>query len=519
MTSRWDRNAVIYQIYPRSFFDENGDGVGDLAGITEKLDYVASLGVDAIWISPFFKSPMKDFGYDVADPRDVDPIFGTLDDFDRLLEAAHERDLKVLIDQVLSHTSDQHEWFVESRSSKTNARADWYVWVDPRPDGTPPNNWLSVFGGSAWQWEPRRGQYYLHNFLAEQPDLNLHVDAVQKALLDDVRFWLDRGVDGFRLDAINFAFHDLELRSNPALPLERRRVDITSAANPHGFQEHVYGSNRPEVLDFLAELRTLFDEYDAITSVGEIGASDAIRLARDYTAPGRLHMTYTFELLGPDGSASTLRERIEAQETGIGEGWMCWSVGNHDVTRVRSRWSEDGRHTRTYLTLLFSLRGACCLYQGDELGLPEADVPYDRLQDPYGITFWPEFKGRDGCRTPIPWRADAPEAGFTTATPWLPIPDTHRALAVDRQDDDSVLAHVREFLAWRPDFGEAPTHFREAPNDVLCFERGDWVFAFNLGESSAEVTLGDVEDAGAPGAVSASSVVKLSPGEFAIGRR
>ncbi len=508
--TRWDRGAVIYQIYPRSFYDSNGDGIGDLNGITEKLDYVASLGVDAVWISPFFTSPMKDFGYDVSDPRDVDPIFGTLEDFDRLVARAHALDLKVLIDQVLSHSSDEHPWFAESRRSREGPRADWYVWADANEDGTPPNNWLSVFGGSAWQWETRREQYYLHNFLASQPDYNLHNPAVREALLADVRFWLDRGVDGFRLDAINFAFHDTLLRSNP--PAKKRPKSV----NPHNFQEHVYGSNRPEVLDFLASLRALFDAYDA-TSVGEIGGGDAIRLARDYTTNRRLHMSYTFELLNDDGAAASIRARVQAQLDAIEDGWVCWSFGNHDVPRLRSRWgADDEAMSRAYLVLSFCLRGACCLYQGDELGLTEADVPYERIVDPYGKTFWPEFKGRDGCRTPMPWEGDALHGGFTSGEPWLPVPLDHVARAVDRQGAGSTLALVRAFLAWRrtQDLAEAPLAFEEAPDGVLRFTRGALTFVFNLGGEAVSLAL-PPEDAGAPGS---SDGTTLASGAFAVRR-
>lgn len=515
MTSRWDRGAVIYQIYPRSFCDSNGDGIGDLPGITSKLDYVASLGVDAIWISPFFRSPMKDFGYDVADPRDVDPIFGTLDDFDALVARAHELGLRVVIDQVLSHSSDEHPWFVESRRSREGPKSNWYVWADPREDGTPPNNWLSVFGGSAWQWEPRRAQYYLHNFLAAQPDYNLHDEAVASALLDDLRFWLDRGVDGFRFDAINFAFHDPLLRDNPPLPPERRRTDLTPLANPYSFQEHVYGANRPEVLGFLESIRAVLDEYDDVTSIGEIGGGDGVMLAREYTRAGRrLHMAYNFELLGPHGDAATIRARVQAQLEKIDDGWVCWSIGNHDVPRFRTRWrAESDAEVCAYLALSFCLRGAVCLYQGDELGLEEADVPYERIQDPYGLPFWPEFKGRDGCRTPMPWRANAPSAGFTTGSPWLPIFEPHRARAVDVEP--APLDFVKRFLAWRrarPELLDAPLEWVDAPDGVVVFTRGALWCAFNLGEVRVKLPLPG-EDARAPG--SASSDV-LAPGAFAL---
>ncbi|PIV74623.1 MAG: alpha-glucosidase, partial [Rhodobacteraceae bacterium CG17_big_fil_post_rev_8_21_14_2_50_65_11] len=295
----WWRGAVIYQIYPRSFQDSNGDGIGDLSGIIHRLDHVARLGVDAVWISPFFRSPMLDFGYDVSDYRDVDPMFGSLGDFDALIARAHELELKVLIDLVLSHTSDQHAWFQESRQSRENARADWYVWADAKPDGTPPNNWLSIFGGSAWEWDGERMQYYLHNFLTQQPDLNLHNPDVQDGLLDVVRFWLERGVDGFRLDTINFYFHDKDLRDNPALPPEARNATIAPEVNPYNWQDHIHDKNQPENLDFLKRFRAVLDEFPAVTAVGEVGdAQYGLEIQAQYTYGGdKVHMCYSFEFL------------------------------------------------------------------------------------------------------------------------------------------------------------------------------------------------------------------------------
>ncbi|MDP4983993.1 alpha-amylase family glycosyl hydrolase, partial [Pseudoalteromonas tunicata] len=269
---QWWQGAVIYQIYPRSFQDSNHDGIGDIPGIIAELDYIKGLGVDAIWVSPFFKSPMKDFGYDISDYRDIDPLFGTLADFDELIDKAHQRDIKIIIDQVLSHTSDQHAWFSESRVDKTNDKADWYVWADAKPDGTAPNNWLSIFGGPAWQWEPRRKQYYLHNFLTEQPDLNFHNPDVRQHVLDNVEFWLKKGVDGFRLDAINFCYHDAQLRDNPAKPVDKRQGRGFSEDNPYAFQYHYYNNTQPENLAFMAEIRALLDRYPGTVSLGEISS-------------------------------------------------------------------------------------------------------------------------------------------------------------------------------------------------------------------------------------------------------
>jgi alpha-glucosidase len=499
--SQWWRGGVIYQIYPRSFLDTTGDGIGDLEGIRRKLDYVAGLGVDAIWISPFFLSPMKDFGYDVADYRAVDPMFGTLDDFDRVVEAAHERGLKVMIDQVLSHTSDQHPWFEQSRQDRLNPKADWYVWADPQPDGMPPNNWHSVFGGSAWQWDTRRCQYYLHNFLASQPDLNYHNPDVLETMLDEVRFWLDRGVDGLRLDAINFAFHDPQLRDNPPIEGELGEPS-TLPDNPYGFQHHLYDKNRPEMLGLLQRLRRLADEYGEVVLMGEIGDANARELMAQYTSGGdRLHMAYSFDLLTPKSSADFLRETVEGLEAELGDGYACWSIGNHDAMRVATRWGHGAAPEQVsplYTALLLSLRGAACLYQGDELGLTEAELRFDQLQDPYGINLWPRFKGRDGCRTPMPWTEDAPAGGFTSGEPWLPVPEEHRARAVSVQEPDpeSVLARCRRFLAWRrhhPALIEGDIRLHEAPENVLLLERSlgpeRLLVAFNLGAEPRSIPV------------------------------
>lgn len=496
----WWRGAVIYQIYPRSFLDSNGDGVGDLPGIIAKLDYIAGLGVDAIWISPFFKSPMADFGYDIADYRAVDPLFGTLDDFDRLLDKAHGLGLKVMIDQVLSHTSIAHAWFQESRQDRTNAKADWYVWADPREDGAPPNNWLSLFGGVAWQWEPRREQYYLHNFLVDQPDLNFHNAEVQQATLDNVRFWLDRGVDGFRLDAINFCFHDAQLRDNPAKSADKRVGRGFSADNPYAYQYHYFNNTQPENLPFLERLRGLLDLYPNAVSLGEISSEDSLATTAEYTAHGRLHMGYSFELLVQDYSAAYIRETVSRLEATMLEGWPCWAISNHDVVRAVTRWGgvdASPAFARMVVAMLCSLRGSICLYQGEELGLGETDVAFEDLRDPYGITFWPTFKGRDGCRTPMPW-TDASSAGFSSGKPWLPLAEEHRAAAVSVQQDDplSVLSAVRQFLAWRkgePALREGAITFYDTAEPVLMFRRehaGQVVLlAFNLSADAAELGL------------------------------
>ncbi|MDC3212593.1 alpha-glucosidase family protein [Pseudoalteromonas distincta] len=479
---QWYKGAVIYQVYPRSFQDSNNDGIGDLRGIINRIDYIKSLGVDAIWISPFFKSPMKDFGYDISDYRDIDPLFGDLNDFDELISEAHTRNIKIIIDQVLSHTSDQHQWFTDSRENQNNSKADWYVWADAKDDGTAPNNWLSIFGGGAWQWEPRRGQYYLHNFLTEQPDLNFHNPDVRKAVLDNVEFWLKKGVDGFRLDAINFCYHDAQLRDNPAKPKDKRQGRGFSEDNPYAFQYHYYNNTQPENIEFMQDIRTLLNKYPGTVSLGEISSEDSLATMAQYTQGGdKLHMGYSFELLTNDYSSEYIRTTVQTLEQRMTEGWPCWAFSNHDVERVASRWSENGevnpQQCKMLTALLASLRGSVCMYQGEELGLGEASVAFEDLQDPYGITFWPNFKGRDGCRTPMPWeQADSPHAGFSEIKPWLPVDNAHKqqSVAIQTKDNDSILNAYREFMAWRKGqtvLLEGDIEFIETPEPVLAFYR------------------------------------------------
>lgn len=497
----WWRGAVIYQIYPRSFQDSNGDGIGDLIGISQRMSYIASLGVDAIWISPFFTSPMKDFGYDVSDYCDVDPMFGTLADFDILVEAAHQHGLKVMIDLVLSHTSDQHPWFQESKQDRSNDKADWFVWADPKPDGTPPNNWLSIFGGPAWQWHPGRQQYYLHNFLVEQPDLNFHNTDVQDALLDVTRFWLDRGVDGFRLDTINFYYADKQLRDNPALPPEKRNDNIAPAVNPYNHQEHLYSKNQPENIAFLKRFRSLLDEYPAASCVGEVGdAQRGLELLGEYTSgPEMVHMCYAFEFLGKTKLDAARVAEVFAQLDAVGkDGWPCWAFSNHDVMRHASRWDLSPQAQRLFATLIMCLRGSVCIYQGEELGLPEADVAFEDLQDPYGVAFWPEFKGRDGCRTPMVWEPSNQNGGFSEGFPWLPVSHDHlnRSVASQEGEPGAVLHHYRRAIAFRKDH---PALMKGAhggvhsDGDVLYFTRsleGETLYcAFNMSDTPSHHSL------------------------------
>lgn len=531
--SEWWRGCVIYQIYPRSFQDSTGDGVGDLPGITRRLGHVARLGADAIWLSPIFPSPMADMGYDVSNYTDIEPLFGSLRDFDALVAEAHRQGLKVIIDQVLSHTSEKHPWFIESRASRSNPRADWYVWADPNPDGTPPNNWPSVFGGPAWEWDGVRRQYYLHNFLIEQPDLNFHNPAVQDALLETMRFWLERGVDGFRLDTVNYYFHDPKLRSNPP----EKRDDPRPTVNPYDMQDHRFSKNRPENIAFLNRMRALLDEYDDRMLVGEVGEQGhrAVEIMAEYTkGRDRLHMAYSFDMLKDFFSAEYFATKIKAFFKHAPDGWPCWSFSNHDVIRHLSRWEGHGanRDALAKLTaaMLLSFRGSVCVYQGEELGLTESDLAFEELTDPPGIRFWPEYKGRDGCRTPIPWDASNPCNGFSTVVPWLPVKPAQAARNVAEQEMEpgSTLAFYRAFLAWRrqcPELHDGDLRFFKTTEPVLAFERsgsggGRIACVFNLSAHQTErvAAKGAVLAAGAPteGATLAEGRLTLAPNGFAF---
>lgn len=492
----WWKGATIYQIYPRSFADSNGDGVGDLEGIIGGLDHVASLGVDAIWLSPFFTSPMKDFGYDVADYCGVDPLFGTLEDFDRLIAKAHDLGLKVIIDQVYSHTSDAHDWFRQSRESRQGDKADWYVWADPMPDGSPPNNWQAVFGGPSWEWDGRRQQYYMHNFLASQPDLNVRNREVQDALLDAAAFWLDRGVDGFRLDAINFAIHDAELRDNPPSGLAMEKV-----TRPFDMQDHIYNMSQPEIPAFLERVRTRLDAYPERFSVAEVVGPNPVPEMKAFTeGEGRLHSAYNFDFLYAQTiSPARVRRSLEQWSGEAGEGWPSWAFSNHDAPRAVSRWASPPHRKAAadlLLLLLLSLRGNAFLYQGEELGLPQGKVGFEDLQDPEAIANWPRTLGRDGARTPFPWKSGEPNAGFSSAKPWLPVDAAHQALALDTQADDpsSSLNLTRRLVKLRRAtpalrLGEIEFLHDEAP--VLAFirrhEAEEIRCVFNLSDSQTEM--------------------------------
>ena len=494
--AEWWRGAVIYQVYPRSFADSNDDGIGDLKGVTDHLDHIASLGVDAVWLSPFFTSPMKDFGYDVSNYCDVDPIFGTLADFDALIDKAHRLGLRIIIDLVFSHTSDEHPWFAESRQSRSNAKSDWFVWADAKADGSPPSNWQSVFGGPAWTWDARRGQYYMHNFLPGQPQLNVHSTAVQDALLDVARFWLDRGVDGFRFDAINFSMHDPRLTDNPPLPPGGKRT------RPFDFQDKINNQSQPEIVNFLKRIRAVTDSYGGRFSVAEVGGDHAEREMQAFTAgDDRLNSAYGFLYL----YAPALKREMVGAANNIwdgrqGQGWPSWTFSNHDAPRAISRWAE-GRDpaamARAAMLLLMCLRGNVFVYYGEELGLPQGEVPFDRLVDPEAIANWPQTLGRDGARTPMPWSADKPFAGFSTVEPWLPLDARHTPLSVDQQEADpqSMLHLTRRLIALRkahPALARGEMRMEDSAEGLVVFERRLGVerllCVFNLGHEPVQWT-------------------------------
>jgi alpha-glucosidase len=535
-TDKWWRGALIYQIYPRSFYDANGDGVGDLPGVTEKLDHVASLGVDAIWLSPFYTSPMRDFGYDIADHRNVDPVFGTIDDFDRLVRRAHTLGLKVIIDQVWGHTSTAHDWFKSSVVDRAGRTGDWFVWADPKADGAPPNNWLSVFGGPAWTWEPRRRQYYLHHFLSSQPALNLRCPTAVEALLDVARFWLDRGVDGFRLDALDFLLHDPARRDNPPAPPRNGALP----AKLFALQHHVHDMVQHDVPSLLKRLRALADTYPGTALLGEVSSqSGAFTRIADYTMDDvGIDMAYTLMPLRGDSVQSAITGALAQIEEAGDAGTVCWAFSNHDVERVASRWNPgrdrglppDPAFVEMLMGLLLSLRGTVCVYQGEELGLPDAVLDLADLQDPFGIAYFPEFRGRDGSRTPMPWEGGRPHAGFTTAAkPWLPVPAEHHRLSVAAAEADasSPLHTWRRLVARRrahPALRYGTLHGIDLPAPLIGFERSHdrerILVVFNPGERSVCVSLEDYPDARAladgmsSGAIEGGDLVLPAYGSF-----
>ena len=485
LSTPWWKQGVIYQIYPRSFQDAVGDGVGDLKGITRRLDYVQSLGVSAIWISPFFLSPMKDFGYDVEDHRAIDPLFGTIQDFDLLITEAHRRGIRVLIDLVLSHTSDRHPWFIAEREAQQSELGDCYVWADPSEDGGPPNNWLSVFGGPAWTFEPRRNQYYLHNFLATQPDLNFHSEKVQQEALAIARWWLERGVDGFRPDTVNFYFHDQALRDNPRAA--RPDDQVVPTENPYSELDHRFDKNQPQVSGFLDKLGALLDEFPETIALGEIGAAKdkALDLMREYQSPGRLHLSYAFDLLSARFSADHFRAFIRENTIENGLVWRCLAFSNHDVRRTATRLDLDDagakRTASMAMALLLTLRGTPCIYQGEELGLTEADIPSSCSPIPTASDSGQSSRAAHGCRTPMPWEdSSAPRRlrSRRLKPSWLPVPLEHITASVELQQARPHAVNSSRRGHWsrctrRPQ-PSTPTNWTSSmAEEMLVFVRGE----------------------------------------------
>ncbi len=490
----WWQDGVVYQIYPRSFGDADGDGVGDLEGIRQRLDHLAWLGVDAVWLSPIFPSPMADFGYDVSDYCDVHPLFGDLAAFDRLLADAHARDIRILLDWVPAHTSVEHPWFRESRADRDGPRRDWYLWRDPAPDGGPPNNWLSAFGGSAWEWDEATGQFYLHSHLVEQPDLNWRNPEVVKAQHDVLRFWLDRGVDGFRIDVIHKIAKDPELRDNPTIPGRE--------GHGYGSQQHLHDENHPDVHAFLREVRGLLDGYGERTSVGEVWIMDPEIAASYYGRGDELHLAFNFSFLHSPFDADAFRREVERFEAALPpEAWPDQVLSNHDVSRHASRYDDPElgeARARLMALMLLSLRGTPFLYYGEEIGLRDVAVPEDRLQDPLAWTLHPKVS-RDPERTPMPWDA-APGHGFTSGEPWLPFGEdaARRNVAAQREDRDSLLWLYKDLLALRraePALHRGDYRTLPAPEGVFAFARrceaGEARVALHFGAGRVELDLGD----------------------------
>jgi alpha-glucosidase len=488
----WWRRAVLYQVYVRSFADSNGDGVGDLSGLLGRLDHLAWLGVDGLWLSPTMPSPNADWGYDVADYCAVLPEYGTLDDLDEVIGAAGRVGMRVLLDLVPNHTSDHHEWFVEARSAADAERRDWYVWADPKPDGSVPNNWVGSFGGPAWSLDDASGQYYLHNFLPEQPDLNWWHDGVQDAFDDILRFWWDRGVAGFRIDVCNMMVKDAALRDNPPATEDDPFIMQMFGQRP------IYNGNRPEAHDVLRRWRALSESYTPPrVLLGETNVDTLENLAAYYgSGDDELHMGFNFPFIEAPLEADALAgivDRIE--ELFPSTAWPVWTGSNHDVSRLATRWcGGDPAKARVALLMLLTLRGTPVLYQGDEIGLTDRDFEKEELRDPVGLRFWPYYPGRDPERTPMQWD-DGPNRGFTSAgvTPWLPLTDATMNVADQRADPDSVLHFVRDVIALRrrsPDLVAGDYRRLAAGDGVWAWRRGPaTVVALNLSDDAHEVTV------------------------------
>ena len=488
----WWQTGVLYQIYPRSFQDSNGDGIGDLKGILRRLDYLTDLGVDALWLSPIFPSPMADFGYDISDYTDIDPLFGTLADLDELIAAAHARGLKILLDLVPNHTSDRHPWFVESQSSRDNPKRDWYIWRDPGPDGGPPTNWLSNFGGSAWQYDAHTGQFYYHAFLDKQPDLNWRNPAVRAAMLDVMRFWLKRGVDGFRVDVIWHLIKDDQFRDNP------ENTTFAPGRPPHRRLVPLYTADRPEVHEVIAAMRRVIDEFDDRVLIGEIYLPIerlVIYYGEDLSGT---HLPFNFSLLETRWQARLLANLIDEYERALPPGgWPNWVLGNHDRPRVATRIGRE--QAGLAAILLLTLRGTPTIYYGEEIGLEQVPIPPEQVQDPYERNVPGIGVGRDGCRTPMQWDT-SPNAGFSEVTPWLPLAANWRTQNVEteRGDPASLLNLYRRLIALRrqsPALSEGLYQSVATSGDLLAYLRRDggerMLVLLNLGTEPVTFAMKD----------------------------
>jgi alpha-glucosidase len=491
---QWWERGIIYQIYPRSFMDSNGDGVGDLRGVHAKLDYLQSLGVDAIWISPIFPSPMADFGYDISNYIDIDPLFGTLDEFDALLTDAHMRGLKVLLDYVPNHTSDQHPWFVESRASRTSPKRDWYIWRDPAPGGGPPNNWRANFGGAAWELDEQTGQYYYHAFLKEQPDLNWRNPQVQDAMLDVLRFWLDRGVDGFRVDVMHHLVKDVEFRDNPPNPNWRPGM------SPYRELLTTYTADLPDVQQIVAKMRSVVEEYSERMIVGEIYLP-VERLMAYYGASGEgAHLPFNFQLIGLPWKARAIAAAVERYEAMLPSyAWPNWVLGNHDKSRIATRIGPA--QARVAAMLLLTLRGTPTMYYGDEIGMRDVPIPPEQVKDPFEKNVPGLGLGRDPERTPMQWSGEE-RAGFTTGTPWLPIAEDYPSVnvSVESEDAASMLNLYRRLIQMRRvepalaigEFASVP-----ADGDLMAYvrkaDRRRLLIVLNLGPQPQTFNISDLE--------------------------
>lgn len=444
----WWRHAVIYQIYPRSFKDSNGDGIGDLQGIVQQLDYMEWLGVQAVWLSPIYPSPMADFGYDISDYTDIHPIFGQMQDLEALLEELHKRGMKLILDLVPNHTSDQHPWFIESKSSKESAKRSWYIWADAKPNGAPPNNWLSVFGGSAWEWDENTGQYYYHAFLKEQPDLNWRNEDVQVAMLDVMRFWLEKGVDGFRVDVMWHLIKDKQLRDNPVNP------DFHESEATYNRLLPVYSTDQPEVHELVAKMRDLMERYEDKVLIGEIYLPIKRLVAYYGINESGAHLPFNFQLLTLPWDAQQIAVAIDEYEGAIPtNGWPNWVLSNHDKPRIASR--VGGQQAKVAAFLLLTLRGTPTIYYGDEIGMYDVPIPIREVQDPQGLNMPGKNLSRDPARTPMQW-SNAAFAGFSTVRPWLRVDKRFKRenVAIQKNNPYSMLSLYRKLIKLR---NEEPT--------------------------------------------------------------